>query len=162
MKAFADCRCIAVVVAATVFLPGCESADPLRERDFPKITARLRLEDATGASTRVFDLGEPITMVLTIRNGTNENQCWHFPSSCQHQFIVYGARGQEVCNRPRACLWIPTGFCLQPGQSKTFTSTWNQKDNDGRPVGRGSYEAEGCLLTRRLDAPSDSRQFKIQ
>jgi hypothetical protein len=44
-----------------------------------------------------------------------------------------------------------TVLTFAPGEIKTFTRTWDQRDNDGTLVRAGGYEARGALVYDGFD-----------
>lgn len=123
--------------------------------DQPTFVATLAVRDAAGADTDIFDVAEPITFVLTIRNRKNSQQTATFTTARTSDFVV-------VENGTDNVLWQQSGGQAGTGaatqivfaarESKTFTATWNQTNNAGNQLNEGTYEARGALVYDGFDS----------
>jgi hypothetical protein len=93
--------------------------------------------------------GEPVALELTVRNRTDTDVVVEFDSSHQFDFVVVDAGSSRVRWRwstGKAFTQATTELEFAPGQTRTFTTTWNQVGDDGQAVAAGDYEARGVLL----------------
>ena len=80
---------------------------------------------------------------------------------------VWGWRGtsgrREVWRHSAGRMFaqVITDLTLAPGESRSFTATWNQTDAKGKPVPPGRYEAVGLVAGRAPGCRSDSVSFTI-
>ena len=108
----------------------------------------LSVLDANGNPAGSFSRGQSITLQLTVRNRSNGVQTLWFNTGEQFNFVAVNAGTTNV-------LWTSdngggftqafTNLTFQPGQSQTFTVTWNQTDNLGQLISSGNYEVFGGL-----------------
>ncbi len=155
-----------LVVAAIAFLLGAcgdgEQGSPREERNGETPVVRpspsSRVVGSAGDLQLRFELGktayeqgQAIQMSLTVTNGGDQPLALFFSDSQRYDFTV-------ICG--------PTAFCpepiwqwshdkvfaqvlgqevLGPGQSVTFSETWDQRDNDGQSVAPDTYQAYGSL-----------------
>ena len=129
--------------------------DNIDNREGQFVTA-LTVQDAGGQITDVFDRGEQIQVVMTVRNELDTSAVVQFPSTRQSDFVIVRAGTAEVVwqwseNQP-PFQQIPTELRFAPGETKTFTQTWNQVGRNGVPARTGTYEARGVLVFSGFDA----------
>jgi hypothetical protein len=129
--------------------------DNIETRDGQFVTA-LTVQDAGSQITDVFERGEQIQLVMTVRNELETSAVVQFPSSRTSDFVVVRAGTADVVwqwseNQPP---FLPTPSELQfaPGETKTFTQIWNQVGRTGLQVRTGTYEARGVLVFSGFDA----------
>ncbi len=110
----------------------------------------FNLRNASGQDLTRFANGEPITFVLSVTNLTDTSQRITLPSSQQYDFLVLqGHRGPILWqwSHGKGFLTVITELQFAPHETKTFSEIWDQKNNNGDPVGPGNLEAEGFFLT---------------
>lgn len=127
--------------------PGCSEDSPVLGSSQSTFSAGLVLRDAAGEPSAEFGSGQPVTFELTVHNLTADPQRIVFPDSQTHDFEILDSAGGRVWNwaHDQNFLTVLTPVHFQPGESKVFTVTWHQTDNDGAPVEAGPYNAEGFL-----------------
>lgn len=124
----------------------------------PDFVAELDVQASIGQASNTFQRGEPILMVLTVRNRRNETVSVDFTTTRQVDFVVVRENTDNV-------VWKlsdtgatpsnnPTTLDFAPGQTRVFTTIWNQLDSVGSAgqVDRGAYEARGTLVYSDFDA----------
>jgi len=133
------------------------------------LETRVTLRRAAGDAAHSFRAGEPITVIVTLHNRATVPQSLTLPTSQTHDCIIYrGARSCEGGGTPaggggdgrpaesaRAAVWrysqgrmfaqMLTELTLAPGESRSFTTTWNQTDARGDPVPPGDYQVVGLV-----------------
>ncbi|MDO8586893.1 MAG: BsuPI-related putative proteinase inhibitor [Armatimonadota bacterium] len=109
-----------------------------------------------------YPIGKPVRMELVVMNNTDRVMLFTFSSGQQFDFWVT-RDGTEVWRWSRGKFFTQalTHLNLAPGQSKTFSTTWNQQDNDGRQVPIGSYVVSAQLTTSGERPPVLSKAIKI-
>ena len=133
------------------FLSGKDS-----NNDNPAFVTDLTLVNSAGQTTDTFNRDEPIQMQLTVRNRLDTSAEAQFPTNRTSDFVVVPEDSTEVlwkwstANLPNPSA-TPTTLTFQPGETKTFTVTWNQVGDNGLPVTPGNYEARGALVYDGFD-----------
>jgi hypothetical protein len=87
----------------------------------------------------------------------------NFSSGQQYDFEVRRA-GQSVWRWSSGRLFTQalTELTIGPGERQVFTVTWNQQDNEGRPVAPGAYTAAATLTTMGRPRPqTEPLAFRI-
>jgi hypothetical protein len=145
----------------------------------PDLETRVVLRNAAGKEAHEFGSGEPITIVVTIRNPSGDARTLTLPTSQTHDCFIYrsgasepartgeggGAAGRaEVwrASRGRMFAQVVSELTLKPGESRSFTTTWNQTDGEGRPVPPGVYRAVGLVPGGDPGCRSDAVPFTIR
>jgi hypothetical protein len=139
-------------------------SDDNDDGDEPDFVTSLEIQDASGQITDTFERGELIQMVLTVRNRRDESVTVEFPTTRTFDFVVVRENSNDVVwklsDDAAAPSTIRTTIDFAPNESQTFTTTWNQVDNDGDDVRTGPYEARGVLVYDGFDAnPLRSNQL---
>jgi hypothetical protein len=124
--------------------------------DDPTFVATLQLQDIQGNVTDTFSRGESVQMILTVRNRRDTAQSIDFPDSRTSDFVVVRANTDNVVWQlsKESAAPAPTPGTLEfaPGETMTFTTTWNQTDSDSDDqVRTGTYEARGVLVFDGFD-----------
>ena len=124
--------------------------------DDPTFVATLQLQDTTGNITDSFERQELIQMILTVRNRRDTNESIDFTDSRTSDFVVVRANTDNVVwqlsKETAAPSQTATTLDFAPGETKTFTTTWDQTDSDsGDRVRTGTYEARGVLVFDGFD-----------
>ncbi len=158
-------RRLAVVLGAILMAAQAaawsDDGEPVATPDFE---TGLVLKNAAGDEAREFKSGEAITLVVTIRNRTGERRTLTLPSSQTHDCLVYTADHKEVWRHSLGQMFAQVIIeqTLEPGESRTYTATWNQADAKGKPVPPGKYEAVGLVPARAPGCRSDAVSFTIR
>ncbi len=141
-------RAIAVVLACAPLLEGCDLRAGAATDD-PQLEIRVVIQDPSGENPRAFGAGEAITFLLVVENTGDAPQTLEFASAKTHDFVVTTSKGQE---RWRASLGrvysqMLTEIKIAPGETRRFSSAWDQVCGDGTAALAGEYHALGILAT---------------
>ena len=125
--------------------------------DDPTFVATLQLQDIQGNVTDTFSRGESVQMILTVRNRRDTTESVDFTDSRTSDFVVVRGNSDTVVwqlsKESAAPSPIPGTLQFAPGESMTFTTTWNQTDSDSdEQVRNGTYEARGVLVFDGFDS----------
>lgn len=125
---------------------------------------RLVLKNTAGKESSELRDRKPITFALTIRNRSNAARTLTLPSSQTHDCIVYSAKKQEVWRWSAGRLFTQaiTELSLAPGESRSFTSTWNLTDRKGAPLPAGDYQVVGLVPGRAPGLRSGPVAFTLR
>ena len=106
---------------------------------FEPLTSEFRLEPPG----TVVAQGEPITLVMTITNPTDEDVTRGYSSGQDYDFFALNEDGEEVWQWSSCCLFtqaIEESLFLA-GESIQYTVVWEQRESSDRAqVDAGSYE----------------------
>lgn len=93
--------------------------------------------------------GEQVPMTFVVENTGPISQTLAFSSGQQFDFAVT-ANGREIWrwSAGKAFIQMLTSITLAPGEKKTFTAAWPQKDNQGGQVKAGEYALEAFLTSQ--------------
>ncbi len=93
------------------------------------------------ASQPAYSPGEGVGILARVTNVDPSPLTLTFPSSCHAYFTVENAAGEVVYDlrRHADCEPIESTVTLQPGQTEPMPLFWDQKDDAGRELPRGSY-----------------------
>jgi archaellum component FlaG (FlaF/FlaG flagellin family) len=159
---------MAVCLGAATTDNSCSIRDFLKgngSNDNQSFVTQLALINANQQETDTFDFGERITMQLTVRNTSSDNTAEvQFPTTRTSDFVVVDPNSNAVLwkwstSQP-AFAATPTALTFQPGETKTFTVTWNQVGDNGAAVNPGTYEARGVLVYDDFDlSPLESNNL---
>jgi len=97
----------------------------------------------------VYSLGEPVLMSFAVINESpNEPARLSFSSAQRYDFIVQ-RDGKEIWrwSRGRVFAMLAAEIPIEPGESLTFTESWDQRDNQKGFILPGKYEILGMLNT---------------
>lgn len=148
MRALRNIAKAAILVVVCAFTAGGTSCNT--DGDIgPTFVTDLVLKNPAGQLRQEFANGEAITLELTVRNRTSTDVVVQFDSGHQFDFVVVDAGTSRVrwkWSSDKAFTQATTELLFAPGQTRTFTTTWNQVGDDRQPVGTGNYEARGALL----------------
>ncbi len=127
----------------------------IENSDRLSLTATLTLQEPGGQSTDTFERGEPIELVLTVRNELETAAIVEFPSTRTFDFVVLREGTAEVVwqwsdDQP-LFQQIPSEIEFAPEETQTFRRTWNQTGTSGVQVRTGTYEARGVLVFSGFD-----------
>jgi len=91
-----------------------------------------------------------------VRNRRDTTETIDFTDSRTSDFVVVRANTDSVVwqlsKKSAAPSQTPTTLSFAPGESKTFTTTWDQIDDSGDQVRTGTYEARGVLVFDGFDS----------
>lgn len=132
------------------------SLDDRRSGDDLSFVTDLTLQDRNGKSTTSFNREEPITLIMTVRNRLKTSATIEFDTGRQDDFVVLRENSDSI-------IWqwskgqppfgtSPSTLDIAAGETKTFTRTWDQLDNDRKLVRAGTYEARGALVYSNFDS----------
>jgi hypothetical protein len=117
-------------------------ARPIAERVEGGLRLSLTLDKPS------YRVGEPVTMTLTVTNGSKEPFQDNLRTSQVYDFLVRKA-GKEVWrwSADQGFLQAITEFTLASGQAREYRETWDQVANQGNSVRPGEYKFVGVLKT---------------
>lgn len=106
--------------------------------------AVLQVEIST--DRRVYRLGEPITITLSVTNRGGMPAPLTFTTS-QRYDLTASRSGRELWrwSHGRAFAQVIQNINVRPGETISFEETWDQTDKDGDQVPPGSYKIVGWL-----------------
>jgi len=124
----------------------------------------MTLQDSAGKATVEFEAGQPITLVMTIRNRTDAPRSVMLPSSQSYDCSVSTAEGREVWRWSKGVMFaqVITELKLAPGDTKSYSQIWNQKADDGALVPPGDYRAIGLIPGGAPGTESEPVVFTIR
>jgi len=115
---------------------------PLASADGP---VALRLE--VSADGPRYAVGEAVRLTLAVTNPGRDAVSLITPSSQHYEFVVWKV-GEEVWrwSADQMFLTVLSRLTILPGETRTFTAEWDQRDRAGRRVGPGDYLVVGTLI----------------
>jgi hypothetical protein len=124
------------------------------------------LVNAAGEEASVFGIGEPITLVVTLRNRGDTPRTLTLPTSQTHDCIVQagGEKGKEEAwrwSRGRVFAQVITELTLAPGESRRFPVTWDQRGADGSLLPPGKYRVVGVVPGGERGLRSEALSFTL-
>jgi hypothetical protein len=141
----------------------CSVGSDGSDGDRPSFVTELSLQDLDLQVTDSFERGGPITLVLTVRNRLDTSVEVDFPSARTFDFVVVRQNTDDVVwqwSDGRTFSQVATTLTFAPGETKTFSQTWEQRGSSGEQVRRDSYEARGVLVYAGFDTnPLRSNQL---
>lgn len=168
-----------VAVTIAVWLLGASNCTQTNNADAPQFVTTLQVENS-GVPSSSFAQGDPISLVLTIRNRTNGNLSLFFNSSEFANFAAVDAGTATVvwtcdgdassitatCSDTAAPTVASTGTSSSGGsfvqinftafQTQTVTFTWTGLDNNGDKLAVGNYEAFGGFTVYNATGPGNA------
>ena len=119
---------LGLVVARAVSAPAASA-------DVSGIKVELRLDKAA------FAVGESVGITLILANTGRTAAAFRFPTGQMYDFVVT-RDGQLVWqwSLGKAFIQAFTTLTLNPGETKTFTDRWDQRNAQGQQVPPGMYE----------------------
>ena len=134
-----------------------------RQHDDASFVAQLQIQDANGDITDTFDRGETIIFVLTVRNRLDTSASAEFTTTRTSDFVVLRENTDDVVwqwSDGRSFSDVATTIEFAPGETRTFTETWDQILSNGTQLRSGTYEARGVLVFSGFDSdPLRSNQM---
>ncbi len=98
-------------------------------------------------SKAVAGVGEPVELRLTVRNAGGQAVVLEFLAGQECDFTI--TRGDLVVWqwwRPRTDGTTGRRLVLEPGETLIYTAVWTGRDDRGRPLEPGQYEAWAVFL----------------
>ncbi|MGH8707992.1 MAG: BsuPI-related putative proteinase inhibitor [Burkholderiales bacterium] len=125
---------------------------------------RLVLKNTAGKESVEFRGRESITFAVTIRNRSDAARTLTLPSSQTYDCIVYSGKDREVWRWSAGRMFTQaiTELSLAPGESRSFTLTWNQTDRKGAPLPAGDYRVVGLVPGRAPGLRSGTVAFTLR
>jgi hypothetical protein len=169
---------LAVCLGASTTGSSCSISDFLKgngSSNNQSFVTQLALINVNQQETDTFDFGKPIKMQLTVHNTSDTTSPQvQFPTTRTSDFVVVDPNSNAVLwkwstSQP-AFAQTQTTLTFQPGETKTFTVTWNQVGDNGVALNPGTYEARGVLVYDAFDVSplesntlgSSPQQFTIR
>jgi hypothetical protein len=121
----------------------------------PSFATTLAIRDSSGTPTAIFDRGEPIELVLSVRNRLGTPATVEFPTSRQSDFVVLSRASGDLVwkwSDGKSFTLAPTEIEFAANETKTFSVIWDQTDSSGQLVPSGDYEARGVLVFEGFDS----------
>lgn len=122
------------------------------EKYHREIQLPLGLKTDLFSDEKTYTKGQKVKMTILAKNTGKETITLPLPSAKQFDFVVRNAKGQEVWRWSSGKLFITMYqsmiFALR--EEKKFEYIWNMKDNNGKPVPKGTYTIEGCIATEPM------------
>jgi hypothetical protein len=149
-----------LVTTLCLGLGACKGLDPATEEG--RVEATLALMDASGEANDTFQAGEAVVMELTVRNRSDEDKVFRLSSSQRYDFEVHDQQLVWRWSSGLAFAQVITHLELPAGGVLVFKETWDQTDNDGKPVPPGRFEAEGFVPGKSDELYADPVAFRIE
>ena len=153
----------AVLLACAPLVQSCNPRAGAATVDAP-LEIRLTIRDAKGASQRVFDAAQNVTFELAVLNTGDVVETVSLASSKTHDFVVLSSQGIEIWRASKGRFFgqMLTEISIAPGETRRFTSTWNQLCLDGTAALAGEYRVMGFLATTPSQAAGSPSRFTIR
>ena len=109
-----------------------------------------------------YSVGETVRFTLTVTNTGSSPVTVILPSGQRYDFVVRSSGGAEVWrwSYGRAFTLIYGEQTLDPGQTLTYSETWDQRNNNGQQVPAGQYRVTG-IFTSQPPVESEPVSFRI-
>jgi hypothetical protein len=90
-------------------------------------------------------------VALTVRNAGPSAVALSFATAQRFDVVLFDDTCREIWrwSRGRMFARVLGGLTIAPGNIVTYRIRWDQRDQHGRRVGRGAYEARVVFLGRR-------------
>lgn len=166
-------------IAIIAWLLGASNCTQTNNADAPQFATTLQVENS-GVPSSSFAQGDPISLVLTIRNRTNGNLSLFFNSSEFANFAAVDAGTATVvwtCDGDSSSITATCTDAANPTtpaagtstsggsfvqltftafQTQTVTFTWTGLDNNGDKPAVGNYEVFGGFTVYNTTGPGDA------
>ncbi|HEY4127668.1 MAG TPA: FlgD immunoglobulin-like domain containing protein [Gammaproteobacteria bacterium] len=160
-------------ISIALWLLGASNCAQTSNSDAPQFVTTLQVEDSGNLASTSFVQGDPITLVLTIRNRTDAQQTLYFNSSEAANLAAVDAGTATVvwnCDNdtntactegtaPNVTSTSGNGFTqinLAAFQSQGITFTWDGLDNNGNKLAIGNYEVFGGFTVYNTTGPGNA------
>jgi hypothetical protein len=102
----------------------------------------------------VYQSGEPVTVHLRVTN-TGAGPLPLSASSGQQYDLIVRQRGALIWqwSHDKAFVQVVREITMAPGQTLTFSGTWDQRDLQGRQVEAGAYEVSAVFFGAQRGGP---------
>lgn len=106
-----------------------------------------------------YRVGEAVKLTVVARNTSDKNQILNFNSGQSFDISIAPTNEDESIWRwdwsyGRMFTQALREQTLKPGETISFTATWNQTDNSGQPMPRGEYSVAGKIAANDgIEAP---------
>jgi hypothetical protein len=109
------------------------------------------LKYSAGVREEIFEKGTPVDVSLTIRNTGPAPVTWSFANAQRFDLIVYNDDCREIWRWSRGRMFAQSlgSATIAPGGIITYRIRWDQRDQAGRQVRLGAYEARVLFLGKR-------------
>lgn len=153
-----------ILVASLLGTPagGCAAQEKAVPK--PEFETRIELKNPSGVAAREFPAGAAISFVVTIKNQASAARTLTLPTGQTHDVVVMDAGHKEVWrySRGRMFAQVIVDLTLKPGESRSYTTTWDQTDVKGKALPPGDYEAIGLVPGGAPGCRSESVPFAIR
>lgn len=106
---------------------------------------------------------EQMDITLTVHNRTRATVSYQFPTSQWYDFrVIAGTTVLWAWSHGRMFTQALTTLALAPEQSRTFNFRWDLKDNNGIPVGPGSYMLVATFPMTSAALPNAPESLSVQ
>jgi hypothetical protein len=110
----------------------------------PSPTPRFPFEGPIGIDLTTFgsffEQGKPLQLIITV--AVRDPMTLYYPTSQRYDLAVIDSQGEEVWRWSRNLTFaqVTEEVSLGANEARSFTETWDQRDNDGQPVPLGNYQ----------------------
>ena len=124
---------LAVLILGLAVVPAVSA--PAARTNVRGVDVEIRLDKAT------YGLGEPVGITLALTNTGQTTASFQFPTGQMYDFVVT-REGQRVWQWSLGRVFVQafTTLTLPPGEARTFTDHWDQRNAQGQQVPPGAYE----------------------
>jgi flagellar hook assembly protein FlgD len=164
-------------ITIALWLLGASDCTQNSNSDAPQFVTTLQVEDSSAVASTSFAQGQPISLVLTIRNRTDTTQTLYFNTTeaanlaavdagtatviwnCDNDTTtscVAGSTPNTASTATSSSSGAFTQITLAAFQSQTVTFTWNGNDNNGNELPVGNYEVLGGFTVYNTTGPGDA------
>ncbi|HEV2440821.1 MAG TPA: BsuPI-related putative proteinase inhibitor [bacterium] len=107
---------------------------------------------SAGVREEIFPKGAPVDLTLTLHNAGPAAVTFSFATSQRVDVVLYDDNCREIWrwSRGRMFAQVIGRLTVAPGAIVTYRVRWDQRDQSGRPVRLGAYEARVVFLGRRM------------
>jgi hypothetical protein len=158
---------VAALLAAVLVVAAASAAET------PACVPLARIEPVSGAGARpdrrtggaadgplrysaavrdeIYPAAAPVDVALTVRNAGPSAVALSFATAQRFDVVLFDDTCREIWrwSRGRMFAQVLGGLTIAPGNIVTYRIRWDQRDQHGRRVGRGAYEARVVFLGRR-------------
>lgn len=120
----------------------------------------LRAERPAGGSAAALRAGEPVALVLRVRNTSGAVQRISCSSARTYDFAVAGPDGSELWRHSLGRMYAQmlTEIVFEPGEEKEFRATWEPASRPETRLAPGSYRVRGWLESTD---PAEARPLEL-